>query len=239
MKNAPIRCLVVDDEPQAIEILKSYISITPPLQLIGTTHHAPGAFDLLQKQAVDLLFMDIQMPQVTGIDFLRSLPQPPKTIFVSAHRDYAVEGFELSAVDYLLKPVSYDRFLKAVYKITLSGNSTSEAQVPIPSERFLYFRADRKMVKVLLHEILYAESLKDYVKIITNKGAIITKMSISSLEEMLPDDMFIRIHRSFIVSLRCIESFTPTDVWVGKQALPVGPLYRNELMGKVRIPGSM
>lgn len=229
------KCLIVDDEPQALEVLKTHIAATPALQIVGECSNAVAAFDFLQKNTVDLIFLDIQMPRLTGIEFMKSLTQSPKIIFTTAYREYALEGFDLGAVDYLLKPVSFDRFLKAVYRLTHSNVRHEPDRQEYSSERFLYFRADRKMVKILLNDILYIESLKDYVKIITSKGQIITKQSISSVEEMLPHDGFMRIHRSFIVAVRKIDSYTPNDITIGKAELPVGPLYRHEITQKLQI----
>ncbi len=173
------------------------------------------------------------MPKLTGIDFIKSLPNPPAVIFITAFRDFALDGFELGAIDYLLKPVSFDRFLKAVYKLTHQNHSLPSSIQNFSSERFLYFRVDRKMIKVMLNEILYVESLKDYIRIVTAKGQVITKQSISSVEEMLPENDFARIHRSFIVSLKKIDSFTATDIAIGKTELPIGPLYRHEASKRI------
>ena len=188
--------------------------------------------DILQSQQVDLLFLDINMPQLSGTDLLRVLKNPPKTIFITAHEEYALQGYELDVVDYLLKPVQFNRFLKAVQKVAhmqpLPVNdvpSSASSQEP-----FIYFRADRKMVKVMLKDILYVESMKDYIKVFTTAGIIITKLSISSLEELLPENNFIRTHRSFIVSLQKIRSFTPELIEIDKAEVPIGKLYRNSVL---------
>lgn len=230
-----IRCLLVDDEPHALVILKAYIQSVPLLEVIGECNHALAAFEFCQKSQVDLIFLDIQMPQLTGIEFIKSLPHPPPVIFTTAHRNFALDGFELGAVDYLLKPISLERFLKAVYKITQKHQVEAVYKQFPNSERFLYFRAERKMIKVLLNDILFIESLKDYVKVMTTKGQLVTKLSISSLEEMLPEDEFVRIHRSFIIALSRIDSYTSTDVYIGKSELPIGPLYKNEITKKLRV----
>jgi DNA-binding LytR/AlgR family response regulator len=235
MMERKTKCLIVDDEPHAIEVLKTYIAATPALQIAGECSNAVAAFDFLQKNTVDLIFLDIQMPRLNGIEFMKSLTQSPKIVFTTAYREYALEGFDLGAVDYLLKPISFDRFLKAVYRLTLTNARHEPERQEHSSERFLYFRADRKMVKVYLNDILYIESLKDYVKIITSKGQIITKQSISSVEEMLPEGEFMRIHRSFVVAVRKIDSYTSNDITIGKTELPVGPLYRHEITKKIQI----
>src|SRR5688572_11391802 len=190
-----IRCLVIDDEPPAREIIRRYIEQVPTLQLVGECANAIQAFAILQQCSVDLLFLDIRMPQLNGTDFLKTLKNPPKVIFTTAFAEYALEGYELDVVDYLMKPIPFDRFLKAVNKVfQLSGSPKTETIAPIEekkSESFVYFRADRKMVKVMLQDILYIESMKDYVKIFTRSGTIITKQSISSVEAMLPERDFV------------------------------------------------
>lgn len=230
-----VRCLLVDDEPHALTVLKTYIEAVPSLEMIAECHHALAAFEFCQKHPVDLIFLDIQMPQLTGIDFVKSLPSPPQIIFTTAHQNFALDAFELGAVDYLLKPISMNRFLKAVYRVIQNHHMEFDEHEFRKTERFLYFRADRKMNKVLLQDILFIESLKDYVKIITTKGQLITKQSISSVQEMLPEYDFIRIHRSFIVAAGKIDSYSNTDVYLGKTELPIGPLYRNEITKRLRM----
>jgi two-component system LytT family response regulator len=229
-----IRCLVVDDEPPAREIIRRYIEQVPTLQLAGECANAIQAIALLQQSQVDLLFLDIRMPQLNGIDFLKTLKNPPRVIFTTAFAEYALEGYELDVVDYLMKPIPFDRFLKAVNKVfQLQGSPKPEAIAPADekkSESFVYFRADRKMVKVVLQDILYIESMKDYVKIFTRGGTIITKQSISSVEAMLPEREFVRSHRSFIVATRHIKSFTSELIEIHNTEIPIGKFFRNEVM---------
>nr|WP_294906553.1 LytTR family DNA-binding domain-containing protein [uncultured Lacibacter sp.] len=229
-----IRCLVVDDEPPAREIMKQYIADTPMLQLEGECANAIHAIGFLQQHPVDLIFLDIRMPQLSGTDFLKTLQHPPKVIFTTAHAEYALEGYELDVVDYLLKPVRFDRFLKAVNKAYQHSNIKTTLEKPMveqeKKEAFVYFRADRKMIKVMLDDILYIESMKDYVKVVTPQETIITKQSISSVEAMLPEQQFIRSHRSFIVSLNSIRSFTSELIQIGKTEIPIGKLYRSEVL---------
>jgi DNA-binding LytR/AlgR family response regulator len=227
-----LKCLLVDDEPPALEILRTYIDATPMLEIAGECHHAIAAFDFIQKHKVDLIFLDVNMPRLSGTDFLRALPSPPRVIFTTAHRDFAVEGFELGAVDYLLKPYSLDRFLRAVHRAIHpdpTNQSTSNESLTSEAERFLYVRAERKMVKIMVDDIQYIESLKDYVRIILRDKQVITKQTITALEEMLPEKEFMRIHRSFIVAMKKIDSYNLTSVFIGKTELPVGPLYRHEI----------
>jgi DNA-binding LytR/AlgR family response regulator len=233
--NSRIKCLVVDDEPPALEVLKKYIESIPSLSLAGICGNAVEALAIIQKQPIDILFIDIQMPQILGTDFIRTLINPPKIIFTTAYRKYAVEGFDLDAVDYLLKPISFERFLKAVNKITKAsikegpnGDSGSERESEA-NNTHIYFRADRKIMKIALDDILYFESLKDYVKVVTKSKVFLTKQSISSLEENLPQPGFLRIHRSYIISVNKIEYFENEVVGIGNQELPISRMYRHEV----------
>ena len=233
MPEKKISCLAVDDEPPALDVIRKYISSVQALELVGTCSDAVEALNFIRQRSVDLIFLDIQMPQILGTDFLRTLKKPPKVIFTTAFRKFAIEGFELDAVDYLLKPISFERFLKAVNKVmdaSLNGTlSIENEQQKISTDNCIYFRSDRKMIKVALADILYIESLKDYIKVVSSSGTVITKQSISSVEETLPKDMFIRIHRSFIVSINKIESYSNELVWLGKAELPISRMYRHEV----------
>src|SRR5919199_4467429 len=207
LPNKKISCLVIDDEPLAREILTQHIGGVKALELAGTCCNAIEALSFLKQHPVDLLFLDIQMPQLLGTSFLRTLKNPPKVIFTTAYRKYAVEGFELDAIDYLLKPISFERFLKAVNKVlqtnieAVGAEFQTQDNISEPANGAIYVRADRKMVKVLLNDILYIEGLSDYVKIITTGRTIVTKQLLSALEDTLPKDLFIRIHRSFIAAI--------------------------------------
>jgi len=230
-----IRCLIVDDEPPAREIIRRYIGEMPHLQLMAECSNAVQALGFLQQKEVDLIFLDIRMPQLNGNEFLKILKNPPKVIFTTAYAEYALEGYELDVVDYLLKPVKFDRFLKAVNKaFELNHKSGTETHVHHEENKkespFVYFRADRKMIKVMLSDILYIESMKDYIKVVTVNGNIITKQSITSVEAMLPESRFIRSHRSFIVSLHKIKSFTTEVIEIEKEEIPIGKLYKGAVM---------
>lgn len=229
-----IKCLVIDDELPARDILEKHIADVEALELAGTCTNAVEALSFLQSNTVDLLFLDIQMPHILGTNFIRTLKNPPKVIFTTAYRKYAVEGFELDAVDFLLKPISFDRFLKAINKV-LQVNLQSSVSLPAtenhtePAQPFLYLRVDRKMVKVLFNDILYIEGLRDYVRLFTNSKVIVTKHLLSSLEEMLPSDGFLRIHRSYIVSISKIDSFNSDTIEIGKKELPIGRLFKHDV----------
>ncbi len=225
-----LNCLLVDDEPPALQVLEKYVAATVQLKLIGSCSNAFTAMEYLHQYSIDLLFLDIKMPQLSGLSFIRTLRNPPSVIFTTAFKEYAVDAFELNAVDYLLKPFSFERFLTAVNKVHLSpGPVEREETVAITTPPFLYFRADRQMVKVLLEEILYVESLKDYVKIHRlNSRPLLVKQLLSTLENMLPKSLFVRIHRSYIVSLLNISAFTSHEVSLGSLKLPVGRVYSQQ-----------
>jgi DNA-binding LytR/AlgR family response regulator len=226
----------VDDEPMARDVIRRYIQKIPTLKLAGEFGNAIEATVFLQEQSVDMIFLDIKMPQLSGTEFVRSLRTIPKIIFTTAHKEYAFEGFELDVVDYLLKPIRFDRFLRAVNKAFPQKTQEIETHGLIvneevrPATSFIYLRVDRKMIKVLLDDILYIESDKDYVKVFTEKGFIITRQTIASVEAMLSESQFIRIHRSYIVSLNKLKSFTAETVEIGNKELPIGKLYRNNFL---------
>ncbi|MFC4721745.1 LytR/AlgR family response regulator transcription factor [Geojedonia litorea] len=220
----PCRCIIVDDEPPAIKVLENYIESLPQLEIVGVCKNAFEAINLMNKEKVDLMFLDINMPKLMGTQLLKTLQHPPKVIFTTAHKDYAIEAFDLDAIDYLLKPISFERFLKAVNKFC--NIPQSEAETYIQSPGFVYFRADRKMVKVFLDDVLYIESFKDYVVIHrSNESSLRIKQTLNSVERVLPKHQFLRIHRSYIVSFQKISAFTKTDVEIGKIELPIGRSY--------------
>jgi DNA-binding LytR/AlgR family response regulator len=227
-----MKCIIVDDEPLAIEILESYVSKIDQLEIAGTFRNAVSAFAFLQQNTIDLIFLDIQMPKLSGIDFLRTLKNPPKVILTTAFRDYALDGFELEVVDYLLKPIPFERFLKAVAKVLhqpAPAATTTKSDAASP-DSFVYFKVDKKMIKTRMADILYIESIKDYVKVKTADKEIITQQKISYLEESLPQDLFLRIHRSFIVNVERIDAYSATDVEIGKHFVPIGRNYKNDVM---------
>ena len=234
MQNNKIKCLAIDDEPPALDILKRHINLVPALELTATCINAIEALHILHQNHIDLLFLDIQMPQILGTDFIRTLQNPPKVIFTTAYRKFAFEGFELDATDYLLKPISFNRFLKAVNKVIAGMKAPAKNEDILEKknenrESFIHFRSDRKTVKIPFDDILYFESRKEYIKVVTKGKTIITKQSISSLEETLPKSMFARIHRSYIVSLNKIESFSSELIEINKKELPISRMYKHEL----------
>jgi DNA-binding LytR/AlgR family response regulator len=229
------RCLIVDDEPLAIKVIESHISKVPNLELVGSCQNAVEAFDLLLKKKIDLVFLDVEMPEISGVDLLKSLNNGPAVIFITAYRDFALDAFELDAIDYLLKPVSFERFFKAVSKYfqwkgsegleVKNSDSLNQHEAP-----FIYVRSDRKVLKILLQDILFIESLKDYVKIHLEGETIITKEKISNLEDKLPEDQFIRAHRSFLVASKYIKAFTSETIEVKNHEIPIGRTYKNSVL---------
>lgn len=225
------KCLIVDDEPPAVNVLSNYAGNLDYLEVAGTCNNAFQAIEILNSMKVDLVFLDISIPKLLGTQMLRALRHPPRVIFISAHKDYAAEAFDLDAVDYLLKPVSFERFLKAVNKFRQV--STPETEINGHTPGFLYFRTDRKMVKVFLDDINYIESFRDYIIIHRQNGADLrVKCSIGSVESMLPHHRFLRIHRSYIVSVTKVTAFTANDIEIGNRELPIGRSYQ-EVYGKL------
>ncbi|AHM58809.1 LytTR family two component transcriptional regulator [Flammeovirgaceae bacterium 311] len=228
-------CFIIDDEPLAIEVLESHIAHLEDLEVVGTFENAIIAFQALQKQSVDLIFLDIHMPKLSGIDFLKSLKNPPKVIFTTAYREYAIEGFELDVVDYLLKPISLDRFLKAVAKIKSEKQSVRDlsGNEKIPGS-FLFVHSDKKMIRIAVDEIQYLESQKDTIKIVTEHNTFQVRRKISDLEEELSSKGFIRIHRAFLVPLNKIQSWSASEVEISGKTLPVGRAYRNDVSKRMQ-----
>ncbi|HEX2967586.1 MAG TPA: LytTR family DNA-binding domain-containing protein [Bacteroidales bacterium] len=228
-------CIIVDDEPLAIEVIKSHIGNMGLFNVIAECNNAVQAFQALKNNRIDLMFLDIQMPGMKGTDFLRNLIDPPKVILITAYRDYAFDGYELNVVDYLLKPVSYDRFVRAIDKFLNSESRKSGIQ---DDEKFIYLNINKKIHKIFINEIIYAESIKDYLTIHTVSGEIIAKHTITAFESLVPPEDFVRIHRSFIVSINKIKSFNAHSVDIGGKELPVGQIYQPGVFEKLRYPFS-
>ncbi|MEO6868864.1 MAG: LytTR family DNA-binding domain-containing protein [Ginsengibacter sp.] len=235
-----LRCLLIDDEPPALKVLQSHISQINGLEVVGSCSNAVEAMDVLHHKSVDVLFLDIKMPKIIGTEFLRNLSHPPKVIFVTAYREYAVEGFELDAVDYLVKPVSFERFLKAVDRLKRNPNQNTppEENIYQPNpDAFVYLKADRSMHKVFINDILYIESWKDYVKVFfTNGKPLLVKQPISAIVNLLSEHKFIRVHRSYIVSLNKISGYNQVSVQLEKNEIPIGRLFKQTVMEKLHNP---
>lgn len=230
--NQTIKCLIVDDEPLAIDVIKEYIDRVPQLELVSTCNDAMEALQALSKHRVDLLFLDIEMPTMNGIDFLRSLSDPPQVILTTAFRKYAFDSYDVDVIDYLLKPVSFNRFFKSISKYNKLNSSqttenTSEVSKPAKSSS-IYVYADKKNVKVYLDDIIYVESIKDYVRIHTTRQTLISKATITKYENLLPQT-FLRIHRSFIVNTLKITAYTQHDIEIEKKEIPIGSSYKKKV----------
>lgn len=226
-----IKCLLVDDEPLALNVLEEYIKNISEFEIIAKCENAVEAFEILRNQRIDLIFLDIQMPMLSGVQFLKSIDNPPKVIFTTAYKEYAIEGFELDVLDYLVKPISFDRFLKAVGKyfklVTPVASSVTLTQKSFLDDQYLLVKVNKKLVKIILSEILFIESIKDYIKIHLKNKTVITKMYISEIEEKLPSDLFLRIQRSFIVAINKIDSFSPNCIEINEHEIPIGRSYKN------------
>jgi DNA-binding LytR/AlgR family response regulator len=236
-----LRAILVDDEPHAIEVLDNYLCNFSEVEIVARCQDAIQAFQILQHEKIDVMFLDVKMPGLKGTDLLRSLKNPPKVIFTTAYQDYAVEGFDLNAVDYLLKPIPFERFLRAMDKVftglNISNPPVSIAQKNTVSNKdiFLYLKVDRKMVKVNVDEILWIESLRDYIKVVLKDKSLISKQKISLLEELLPEDGFIRVHRSFIVSVDKVESYHSHKIEIAGKELPIGRNFRNDCQRRFKL----
>jgi DNA-binding LytR/AlgR family response regulator len=232
-----LRCLLIDDEPPALKVLSTYITTINGLEIAGQCKNALEALDVLQHKAVDVIFLDIKMPHIIGTEFLKNLSHPPKVIFVTAYREYAVDGFELDAVDYLVKPVSFERFFKAITKLNrLMGRETvviNDDDGP-KNDSFIYLRVDRDMKKIFVNDISYIESWKDYVKIFLVGGKyFLVKQSITAMENLL-SDKFMRVHRSYIVSFEKISGYNSAAIQLGEHDIPIGRLYKQNVMERLQ-----
>ncbi|MBA6155922.1 response regulator transcription factor [Tenacibaculum sp. S7007] len=226
-------CVIVDDEPIAREIITSFIEKTPSLELIRTCKNATEAINFIETNEADLFFLDINMPEVNGLSLAKIIGKKANIIFTTAYRDYAVDGFNLNVVDYLLKPIAFERFFEAVQKVESIPESKSiEKDKPV-SKDFMFVRADRKMVKINFNEILYIESLGDYLKIFLEGQTIVTRETMNNINSKLPESIFIRIHRSYIVSLNKISSYTNEFIEINNKALPISRSYKETVLQKL------
>ena len=231
-----IKCLLVDDEPPAIELLEKYASMIDQLEVVGTSYSAIKAFDQIKELEVDLIFLDIRMPVLNGIDFIKTLKHPPAIILTTAYREYALDGYDLDIIDYLLKPIAFDRFLKAVdrYRDRSVVPKIKEVSLPLLDHPdHIFFNVNRTHYKVVLKDILYIESLKDYVRIHTKKDRLVVKGNIGSIMKQLPSSQFVRIHRSYAIALSYVKSFNQSEVEIEDHRLPIGISYREGLMERL------
>jgi DNA-binding LytR/AlgR family response regulator len=228
----PIKCIIVDDEPLSQEVIRDFIKEIPWLQLQGIYFNALEALDMVHDTNVDLIFLDINMPKISGINFVKSLEKPPMIIFTTAYPEYAVEGFEVDAVDYLVKPVAFERFLKAVNK----ARDYFEIKQPLSVDQgtgFIVLKSDKKMYRIEQRDILYIQSWGDYVKVFTKEKVIIAAETMKHMEHLL-GQQFIRIHKSYLVSIHSISFIEGNQVKTGDRYLPVGQTYRDDLISRLR-----
>ncbi len=230
-----IKCIIVDDEQPARELIQLHLSSLTNFSLLASFENAVDAFAFLQKNVVDLIFLDIQMPKISGLTFMKSLQAAPKIIFTTAYREYAVEAFELDAFDYLVKPVTGERFMKAISKFNHYHNSLAEKPPVVDNfaNAYLFLKTGREQTKVFLQDILYIEGLKDYVKVHTGTKMYVASERLSYMEQKLPEHKFARIHKSFIVSLPKITHYTSEQVTIGTTLLPIGRVFKNEFLRKL------
>jgi DNA-binding LytR/AlgR family response regulator len=217
-----IRCIAIDDEPLALQIIEEYCSKISFLQLLHTFSNTDEAQKFLKENTVDALFLDIQMPDITGIEFYKNLPNKPLVVFTTAYKDFAVEGFNSDAVDYLLKPFEYDRFLKAAYKLKEYTEFLSAQEVQLNS---IFIKVNYEIMKINLKEVDLIEALDDYIKIYTKPTPVLTLMTLKGILEKLPAKDFIRVHRSYIVPIAKIDKFSKSKIWIGEKEIPIGSSY--------------
>ena len=226
-----ITCLIVEDEPLAAEVLEDYINQVPFLQLVRTCGDAIYALEVLQSEKVDLIFLDLHLPKLKGLDFIKTLENPPKTIVTSAYQNYALQGYELNVVDYLLKPIEFNRFINAVNKASqqIEAFRLLDSSQMAAERAYLFFNVGKKKVKMFLDEILYIESLKEYIKIVSRTKSILTKFQLGEIEELVKNKNFLRIHRSFIVAKDKIDAFTATNIEINGSLIPIGRSYKEQV----------
>jgi DNA-binding LytR/AlgR family response regulator len=231
-----LNCVIVDDEPIARDILRTYIAQVPYLNLIAECSDAFETMQLINKTAVDLIILDINMPRLSGLDMLRTLKKYPAIIITSAYSEYALEGFELSVADYLLKPFSFPRFVQATEKV-LHHNQHAEGiqEAPLLKDDFLMVKSDKKLTRVSFSDISYVQAYGNYIFIYCGQERIMSKQTLTQFEDQLPGDRFVRIHKSYIVSLKAVKFFEGNELSIGDKKLPVGKVYRNALLNKLHV----
>ena len=235
-----MNCLILEDEPLAVNILKEYILNIPGLELKSVCTNALEAFEILRKEKIDILFVDIQLPKISGLDFIKTLKGNYHVIFTTAHHEFALEGFNLDALDYLLKPIEFSRFLQSVNKVFVRHQNYQDSlENKLPERKFHYFTVDKKQMKVFSDEILYIESLKDYVKIHMGNKHIVTKFQIGEVDTLLKNESFLRTHKSFIINTDKITALSAAFVELGNIKIPIGRTFKDQLalfFGKSRKP---
>lgn len=236
----PTKCIITDDEPLAREVIKNHLENFKDIEIVAECENAPEAGRVLREQKVDLIFLDIEMPKISGFEFLKGLKKPPKIIVVTAYRNYALKSYEYDIVDYLLKPVSFDRFYRAINKFY--NQSKGEGSLDIRSEEggstadelFLYLNEDKTIHKIFLKDILFIESFREYIKVHTPEKAVMTKIPISKMEEQLKEHGFVRVHKSYIASVKKVKAFNAGSIQIGEDEIPIGRTYKDGVMDALK-----
>jgi len=226
-----LKCLIVDDEPLSLDVLEMYVNDTPGLELVGRCLDAFEAMRMLKENEVDIMFLDINMPKLSGINLVKSLEKLPEIVFTTAYPEYAVEGFELNVLDYLVKPISFERFTKAVNKAFSKLEPTTERL----SAAFIMVKSDKRLHRISISDILYIQSMGDFIKIHTRDKTFIGSETLRNTESLLPPDHFIRIHKSYIISVMAFKYIEGNQVKIGEQMLPIGQTYKEKLLRKLNI----
>lgn len=228
-----IRCLIIDDEPLARQLMESHVRQAKIFDLVAACETAMEAFEIMHQEQIDLLFLDIQIPGITGLNFLKSLKDPPRVIFTTAFTEHAVEAFELDAIDYLLKPVTFERFIKAIQKAGISKDANSNVANDTTGDKAIFLKVDKRLVRIPHPEIFYIEAFGDYIKVVTSQAIHVSYSSLNKIIEFLPDQQFLRIHKSFIINLRHIQYVEGPLVRILDKELPVGITYKEALHKKL------
>ncbi|WP_417886107.1 LytR/AlgR family response regulator transcription factor [Zunongwangia sp.] len=230
---APINCIIVDDEPVALDILENHLSKIDDVSILERCTSATDAFNIISRENVQLIFLDINMPEISGISFAKSINKNIQIIFTTAYREYALEGFNLHAVDYLLKPISFERLLDAINNYRKNHAEKETIIIPEKESEFIFVKIDRKMVKINFNELLFIESYSDYLKIHLLTDTKITRETITAIEEKLPKSKFIRTHRSFIISIDKIESYTNDQLVIQQKSIPISRSFKEQVLEKL------
>ena len=228
-----LRCLIVDDEQLARELIQSYCLKLPHLKVVAQCKSPLEALTFLQKERIDLIFLDIQMPDLTGIEFLKTLPHKPQVVFTTAYSQYALDGYELEVTDYLLKPISFERFVQAVNRASKNLRMISSPENIIKEEEYLILKADHKTYRIKFHDILYIEGLKEYVSYYTGDQRIIVLQSLKGLEETLPKHQFLRVHKSYIINKDHVRAINGNQVEITDKKIPIGKSYKEQVRDKI------
>lgn len=226
-----MQCIVVNDEPIALEGMSEYVKRTSFLTLVAKCSNAFEAIEIISENNIDLVFLDINMPGISGLDMIKTMSNPPMVIFTTAYSEYAIDGFELNAIDYILKPISYSKFLNAAQKALRLYKLENQESDKV--DDFIYIKVDKKLVKVELSDILFIESLKDYVLVHTTKGRYTTYLGLNKLISVLPDNIFVQVHKSFVISSKAIDAIDANTIIIGDATVPIGRAYKTDLFQKI------